>query len=91
MKHELISGAAAAAEYLGLPRRQIYRLAEEGQLPCVRKGRRLFFLRSELQRAFAGSSRFGGLASEGADNDAASYRYADPSRQRRRSANSRGD
>ena len=81
MKNDLISGAAAAADYLGLPRRQIYRLAETGQLPCVRKGRRLFFLKSQLQDAFAGSSGIGRPMSSGGHVEPR-YRYADWMRRR---------
>lgn len=52
MRNELLNGAASAAEFTGMSRRQIYRLVEEGQLPCTRKGRRLFFLKADLLRAF---------------------------------------
>lgn len=52
MRHDLITGAAGAAAYTGLPRRKIYRLVDDGHLPCVRKGRRLFFRKSELDGAF---------------------------------------
>ena len=54
MHHDLMEGAAAAAEFTGLTRRKIYRLVDEGHLPCVRKGRRIFFRKSELRAAFAG-------------------------------------
>lgn len=50
---DLIDGAAAAAAYTGLSRRQIYRLVEKGHVPAIRKGRRLFFRGSELERAFS--------------------------------------
>ena len=53
MQADLINGAAAAASYTGLPRRVIYRLAEQGQVPVVRKGRRLYFRKSQLDRAFS--------------------------------------
>lgn len=52
MKDELLTGATEAAKFTGMSRRQIYRLVEDGHLPCVRKGRRLFFLKSDLRRAF---------------------------------------
>ena len=51
---DLIEGAADAAAYTGLTRRQIYRLAEDGHLPLIRKGRQLFFRKSELDEAFRG-------------------------------------
>lgn len=52
MNLDLIEGAAAAAAFTGLSRRKIYRLVELGHLPTVRKGRRLYFRKSELDRAF---------------------------------------
>jgi excisionase family DNA binding protein len=50
---DLLPGAAQAAAYTGLPRRVIYRLTEQGHLPVIRKGRRLYFRRSELDHAFS--------------------------------------
>lgn len=50
---DLIVGADAAANYLGLPRRTVYRLADAGYIPVTRKGRRLYFRKSELDRAFS--------------------------------------
>ena len=49
---DLIEGAADAANFTGLSRRKIYRLAEEGHLPVIRKGRQLYFRKSELELAF---------------------------------------
>lgn len=56
---DLILGARGAAQYTGLPERVIYHLVEKGNLPVIRKGSRLFFRKSELERAFS---------SEGSDN-----------------------
>lgn len=53
MLSDLIAGADGAAHYTGLPRRTIYRLVEAKHIPVVRKGRRLYFRRSELDRAFS--------------------------------------
>lgn len=53
MNSDLIVGADGAALYTGLSRRTIYRLVDEGQIPAVRKGRRLYFRKSELDRAFS--------------------------------------
>jgi len=50
---DLLEGASSAAAYTGLSRRKIYRLADEGHLPVIRKGRALFFRKSELDRAFS--------------------------------------
>lgn len=56
MELDLIDGADEAAAFTGLTRRKIYRLVEEGQIPHIRKGRRLYFRRSELDRAFTARS-----------------------------------
>lgn len=53
MNSDLIVGADGAALYTGLSRRTVYRLVEEGHIPAVRKGRRLYFRKSELDRAFS--------------------------------------
>ncbi|MEJ6594677.1 helix-turn-helix domain-containing protein [Parasphingorhabdus sp.] len=53
---DLIHGAAAAAAYCGLPRRTIYHMAGNGSLPYIRKGRKLFFRKSELESAFRSES-----------------------------------
>ena len=53
LKDDLIEGAEAAAAFCGLRPRQIYNWAESGRLPVVRIGRKLFFRRSELERAFS--------------------------------------
>lgn len=52
MNLDLIEGASDAAAFTGLSRRKIYRLAEQGHVPVIRKGRRLYFRKSELERAF---------------------------------------
>jgi excisionase family DNA binding protein len=53
---DLLSGADAAASFIGVTRRSVYHLVEAGHLPVTRKGRRLFFRRSELERAFSAAS-----------------------------------
>lgn len=53
MHSDLIIGADGAAIYTGLSRRTVYRLVDEGHIPAVRKGRRLYFRKSELDRAFS--------------------------------------
>jgi excisionase family DNA binding protein len=52
---DLITGAEAAASYCGLSRRAIYHMVEAGELPVIRKGRKLFFRKSELEAAFSSS------------------------------------
>ncbi len=54
---DLLSGAKAAAEYLGETERAVYNMAEKGQLPCIRKGRKLYFRRSELNDAFRSGAK----------------------------------
>lgn len=51
---DLIRGAQAASEFMGgvLSPTQVYRLSAEGKLPCIRKGRSLYFRKSELEAAF---------------------------------------
>lgn len=56
MQDDLIAGAADAASYTGLSRRVIYRLTEQGRLPAIRMGRRLYYRKSELDRAFKAAS-----------------------------------
>lgn len=53
---DLIKGARAAATYLGVSERSVYHMAEHKQIPAIRRGRILFFRKSELDEAFAGQS-----------------------------------
>jgi excisionase family DNA binding protein len=50
---DLLAGAGAAAAYLGIGRSAVYHLTEGGHLPVIRKGKRLFYRKSELDRAFS--------------------------------------
>lgn len=52
LSEDLLAGAQAAADFIGVGPRAIYHMAEAGQLPVIRKGRRLYFRKSELERAF---------------------------------------
>jgi excisionase family DNA binding protein len=52
LSQDLIAGAKSAAEYLGVKPRLVYRLVETQQIPVIRKGRTLFFRKSELEAAF---------------------------------------
>lgn len=52
LSDDLLSGAKEAANFIGLPQRAVYRLTENGQLPVIRKGRRLFYRKSDLEKAF---------------------------------------
>lgn len=53
IEQDLIEGAAAAAGVLGLTKRQVYHMVAKKRLPCTRIGNRLYFRRSELERAFS--------------------------------------
>lgn len=52
LANDLLAGAKAAADYIGDTPRAIYHMAEKGQLPVIRKGRKLYFRKSELEAAF---------------------------------------
>jgi excisionase family DNA binding protein len=56
LNSDLIHGAAAAAAYCGLNRRTIYHMVDRGDLPVIRKGRTMFFRKSELDKAFTSES-----------------------------------
>lgn len=49
---DLLPGANAAAVFIGVTPRSVYHMVETGQLPVIRKGRKLWFRRSELEAAF---------------------------------------
>lgn len=56
LRDDLIKGAAGAADYLGLTPRAVYHMTENGQLPVIRKGRTLFYRKSDLDSAFTASA-----------------------------------
>ena len=49
---DLLPGATAAAAYIGVTPRAVYHLVEAGHLPAIRKGRKLYFRKTELEAAF---------------------------------------
>lgn len=55
LSNDLLAGAKAAADYIGTTPRIVYHLVEQGELPVIRKCRRLYFRRSELEAAFRSS------------------------------------
>lgn len=59
---DLLKGAIAASEFLGgvLTPSQVYRMSAAGELPCIKKGRVLYFRKSELEAAFTS-----GMGSDG--------------------------
>lgn len=56
IKDDLIVGARAAGEHIGLSQRFIYAMVERGDLPVIKSGKRLLFRKSELERALTGSA-----------------------------------
>lgn len=52
LNSDLINGASKAAAFIGITPRTVYHMVERGELPVIRKGRRLYFRRSELEAAF---------------------------------------
>lgn len=52
LANDLLPGAKAAAEYIGETPRAVYNMTEKGLLPVIRKGRKLYFRKSELEAAF---------------------------------------
>lgn len=56
--HELLSepllSAAEAGALLGIPRSSVYDYAKRGELPHVRVGKHVKFIRRDLERVLAG-------------------------------------
>lgn len=53
LSDDLLPGAIAAAAFIGVTPRAVYHLVEAGHLPAIKKGRKLYFRKSELERAFS--------------------------------------
>lgn len=49
---DLLAGADAAAAFIGKTPRAVYQMTYAGHLPVIRKGRKLYFRKSELEAAF---------------------------------------
>ena len=52
LSDDLLDGAKAAADFIGVKPRAVYHLVENRSIPFIRKGNRLFFRKSELEAAF---------------------------------------
>lgn len=50
---DLLDGADAAGKFLGIDARKVRRLVYAGHIPAIKKGRLLFFRKSELREAFS--------------------------------------
>lgn len=56
LNDDLLTGGAAIAAYLGLSERATWHMIYSGELPIVRKGRKIFARKSELDRAFSAAA-----------------------------------
>lgn len=56
LSEDLLAGADAAAAYIGEKPRAIYYAVENDLIPHIRKGRKLYFRKSELDAAFRSSA-----------------------------------
>lgn len=52
LKDDLLSGAKAIADYIGESPMTTYRLVAKGDIPAIRKGRKIFARKSEIDAAF---------------------------------------
>lgn len=59
LSDDLIIGAKGAATYSGLSARQVYHLSAGGRLPVIKKGKRLYFRKSDLDAAFRADAAHG--------------------------------
>lgn len=53
LSEDLLAGADAAANFIGLKPKAVYRMTASGKLPVIRMGRNLFYRKSDLERAFS--------------------------------------
>ena len=58
---DLLPGANAAAAFIGVTPRAVYHLVEAGNIPVIRIGAKLYFRRSELNRAFSSGAKVRGV------------------------------
>jgi hypothetical protein len=56
LRDDLLTGAAAIAEYIGWPERRVYYAADKGYLPVSHVGNLLVARKSELDRALSASA-----------------------------------
>ncbi|WP_298465653.1 helix-turn-helix domain-containing protein [uncultured Erythrobacter sp.] len=58
LAEDLLKGAKAVEQETGgmITQRQVYHLVEQGHLPVIRKGRSMYFRRSELEAAFCSNA-----------------------------------
>lgn len=56
LSDDLLEGAAAIGRYIGKSERATFHMIYQGQLPIIRKGRRIFARKSQLDRAFTSAA-----------------------------------
>ena len=56
LRDDLISGGTAIADFLGESERSTWHLIHTGQIPVIRKGRKIFARKSELEKAFSSTA-----------------------------------
>ncbi len=49
-EHHMVMTVEEVAEYLRIPRSSVYKLAQEGRIPCQKAGRRWRFHRQAIDR-----------------------------------------
>lgn len=52
LSDDLITSVKDASAYIRSTPRQVYHMVEKGYLPGIRKGRKMYFRKSELEAAF---------------------------------------
>jgi len=52
MSNELLKGATEMGEFLGLHKKTIYHMIDQGTLKVARKGRRLYITKTDLLEQF---------------------------------------
>lgn len=52
MSNELLKGATEMGQFLGLHKKTIYHMIEQGTLKVTRKGRRLYVMKADLLEQF---------------------------------------
>lgn len=56
LAEDLLSGAEQIGRFGGWSRRETYHLIENGHIPVIRKGRKIFARKSELAKSFSATA-----------------------------------
>jgi hypothetical protein len=56
LNEDLLAGGAAIAAYIGQSERATWHMIYSGELPVIRKGRKIFARKSDLERAFSAAA-----------------------------------